>query len=134
MRTIITVLACLALLSAAVSAQTIGDKLSFIKEKYPGGQLGLTKTGYYYAAELDNTNITTVYFLDKYMECEAIAINPNTQVNVIAYIEILDKGWSRKDDHTWVTVRNDGELLKCSIEYVEDVGSIFYVTLIKNQN
>jgi hypothetical protein len=107
------------------NAQTIGDNLNYIKQEKPDGVLESTSSGYVYS--VDNSLHLIMYFVDYNLECITIAIRPHTSEGRQMFVRVLNDDWNMVDETTWIYLRDNGTMISCTSEYVEDVGVVFYI-------
>ena len=102
----------LAFVNSNATAQTIGDKLEFIKYVLPGGEMfdvGEASTSLY---KVDTEGMVYAYVCDKEDNCISMLFYPKNPNALSDVKKELDKNWVKdQNSYTWILDRDDGEKL-----------------------
>lgn len=112
------------------SAQTIGDHLNYIRQEKKDGFLKSDTDKRVHFYNWSDDKAIWVYVLDVDLVCIGIMINPRDAAgrNILAGMFESDPVWIKIDERNWKYYRNDGRILLCSLQYVDDVGPTFVIT------
>jgi len=127
------VLALVMLVGLNSQAQTIGDHLNTVREKKPGGKIDSEKP-YTYSVDEKDVSSLMVYFFDGSLTCDRLVIVPQTSSSRQRWVGSFNDNWIIINSTEWKFYKEDGMILRCSIDYVTDVGTVFFIREEKTEN
>jgi len=114
------------LFSGFVNAQTIGDHLNTVMEAKPGGTVDPNKP-YTYSVNETSVESLMMYFFDENLICIKLVIAPQTSLTRQKWAASFNDNWISLNSTEWRFYREDGMVLRNSMEYVKDVGTVFFI-------
>ena len=123
----------LLLVAICSNAQTIGDPLNTVREKKPGGQTDFDKP-YTYSVDEKDVQSIMIYFFDDNLVCDKLVIAPQTSSSRQRWVNSFNDGWVIISSTEWKYYKDDGMILKCMVDYVDKVGTVFLIVEEKVEN
>lgn len=110
------------------NAQTVGDHINDIKAAKAGvfGTTGLRETPYTYTVENFDAQAQIVYIFNTDLVCTQVAIYSNPNYLHI-WIKSFNNKWANVGQNYWQQYLDDGNVLYCKLQLVEDVGLVFFI-------
>lgn len=105
-----------------VKSQTVGDHLSYIKEKEEGIFYSIQEddSPYLYVVYLNELESEIMYFFNKDLICTSENIQPKTPEFAKAWIDSLNLKWKPVSTNKWEYSKENGMVLVCELVIMEN--------------
>lgn len=125
MKRLFIILLCLVGLS--VSAQTVGDSFSYIKEREEGEFYlsGEEEHPYFYLVSLKEVNSDVSYFFNKNLICTYEVIHPKTPESAKIWIDSFNLKWKAVSENKWEYTKKDNKVLVCDLLVMKNIYFLF---------